>query len=91
MGNAPWILVTLLSYYPESAWKDHGYRDFRDRQEMILTYNHKRIGLFRRFHRAIVRQIPGVEKTVRLNVSHGRKQRFLQTGMFFFQLPQNIA
>jgi len=35
VGNAPWILVTLLSYYPESAWKDHGYRDFRDAKEQL--------------------------------------------------------
>ena len=58
---------------------------------MILTYNHERIRLFRRFHRAIVRQISRVEKAVRLNVAHGRKQRFFQTRMLFFQLAQNIA
>ena len=69
----------------------HGYGNLRGRQEMILTYNHEWIRLFRRFHRAIVRQIPRVEKTVRLNVAHGRKQRFFQTRMLFFQLAQNIA
>jgi hypothetical protein len=69
----------------------HGYGNLRGRQEMILTYNHEWIRLFRRFHRAVVRQIPGVEKAVGLNVTHGRQQRFLQTRMLFFQLAQNIA
>ena len=58
---------------------------------MILTYNHEWIRLFRRFHWAIVRQIPRVEKAVRLDVAHRREQRFLQTRMLFFQVAQHIA
>ena len=69
----------------------HGYGNFRRRQEMILTYNHEWIRFFRRFHWAIVRQIPRVEKTVRLDVAHRRKQRFFETRMLFFQLAQNVA
>ena len=58
---------------------------------MILTYNHERIRLFRRVHGAILGQIPCVEKAIRLDVTHRRKQRFFQTWMLFFELAQNIA
>ena len=51
----------------------HGYGNLRDRQEMILTYNHEGIRLFGRFYGAIFRQIPRVQEAIRLNVAHGRK------------------